>query len=56
MSFVSDEKKYRLHSFRARRVNRFMENIHMAQSVTSVHTTAFSSHSTQSGPVWVMIV
>jgi len=54
-SFVSDEKKYRLHSFRARRVN-FTENFHMAQSVTSVYTFVFSTHSTQSGPIYVMIV
>jgi len=55
-SFVSDEKKYRLHSFRARRVNHFTENINVAQSVTSVYTLAFSTHSTQRGPVYVTIV
>jgi len=33
-----------------------MENIHMAQSVTSVYTIAFSAHSTQSGLVYTMIV
>jgi hypothetical protein len=55
-SFASDEKKYRLHSLRARRVNHFMENIHMAQSVTYVNTIAFSTHSTQSGSICTMTV